>query len=140
MPTLTYRLGQVVGLEGGAVDYNNVPGSIMEFPKLVVLPESGSGFYGQGSGAVDVHIVRAVLFLASSILPEAFAVGVPLIARVRDKIAANLTLGGLVDHCLMATQGNWYEGPDWIKWGDKDLIGIVFRLEVKERSDVNVTA
>jgi len=140
MPTLTTKLGQISGLSGGCSDYFNLPGTILEFPKLIVLPESGSGFYGTGDGAVDVHIVRATLYLAPQFLPEAFAVGVPFIALVQAKLAANLTLGGLVDHCLLATDGNWYEGPGFVRYGDKEFIGIVFRLEVKERTSVTVTA
>jgi hypothetical protein len=139
MPTLTTNLGAITGLAGGCSDYFNLPAGIDEFPKMIVLPESGFGFYGQGQGAVDVHRLKVLLLQPSQLLSEAATVLVPFIALVQAKVAANLTLGNRVDHCLLATEGNWYEGPNWIEWAKKEYLGIVFRLEVKERSNVTVS-
>lgn len=140
LPTLTARLAELPGLDGGAVDYRDLPGSILEFPKLVILPLTGRETWGASLGSVAVHQLQATLYLAPQFLPEAFSVGIPFIARLRNQLAANLKLGGLVDSVGPSAGGDFYDGPGVVRYGDKEYLGIIFRIQVKDHDTLTVSA
>lgn len=140
MPTLKTKLAAVTGVQQVHI-YSDLPGSIMVFPSIVVLPTSGDQDVSAGGPNIAHHSVQATLYVAGQVLPEAYGQAVPFIKLVRNKIAANITLDGLVEHCLpLAPPQDWYSGPGEVRYGDKVHVGIIFRLDVKEAETVTVTA
>lgn len=158
MPTLIAKLGQIEGLAAAGPQphrvrgYADLPAGLAELPTMIVLPLRGEHVYSAGGPAVWVHQLQATLYLSSAVLPEAFARAIPFIARVRDKMAANLTLGGLswgtgsVAHWLPQTDAMFYEGPGRVTYAgadgnEREYLSLIFRMEVKEvETAVTVTA
>lgn len=139
MPALASRLGTVDGVEQ-VHTHLDLPGSLLVFPCVVLLPLEGDCLYSAGGVNISFHQVQATLYVSAQILPEAYALAVPMIARVRDALAGGMTLGGLVAHVLPSAAGRFYQGPGSLRYADKDHLGIVFRLEVKEHETVTVSA
>ena len=132
MPTLVANMEAVAGIEQ-AHQYDNLPGTLHVFPSMIILPEGGDQEYSKGGPNVAYHVVKMALYVANSVLPEAYAVAVPFIELVRNKLASDMQLGGNCTHCLPVTApAPFYEGPGAITYGDKEHLGIIFRVIVKE--------
>lgn len=141
MPTLKAKVTEITEiLQVHTMD--ELPATIQVFPSALITVLSGTFEYSVGGPCLDFTTVQVAIYLAGQILPEAYGGAVPLIQKMRDKLAANIKLGGLVDHILPA-EGLSYEGPGSLRYGDKEgLIGIVFRYTVKENvtGDFTVSA
>jgi hypothetical protein len=136
MPTLATQL-TVTGINQ-VHTYLNLPATLSVFPCLILLPQRGSQMFG--GSFVAAHEVQATLYIASQFLPEAYAVAVPFIERIRNALGSHIKLGlSSIDHAQPAP-GNFYEGPGSVKYGDKEHIGIIFRIEVKEHDPFTVAA
>ena len=132
MPTLKANMEGVTGIVR-VYDYSDLPGDIIVFPSLIILPTSGEQQVGVN---IAYHHLQLTLYVAPGILPQAFGKAVPFIKLIRDKLLANITLGGLVDQCLPAPYpGRWYSGPGALKYGDTDKLGIIFYVDVKENPE-----
>lgn len=146
MPTLAEKLAAVTGVQAVYFPHPTdtdagLPGTLHVFPCIVMVPRMGSQVYSAGGPNIMVHRLRVTLYVTQQVLNEAYATATPFIKLVRDKLAANLTLGGLVDHVLPDTaQAMFYEGPGGIRYGEPEHLGIVFYVEVKEHETVTVTA
>lgn len=145
MPTLVAKLAEISGLDGGVRYYADMPGALLEFPILVVTTVNGDETWGASLGAVGLHELQATLFVSTQFLPESHSIAVPFIKRVRDKLAANVTLGGLVDHVGPSPEGKFYSGPGRITYASQDgqdleYAGIIFRLQVKDHDTLTVSA
>lgn len=153
MPTLVTKLGQVTGLAANGSQphrvrgYDDLPGSLAEGLTGIVLPLRAAHTYSAGGPGVWVHELQFTVYTPGLVLPEAYAVLVPLIKLVRDKMAANVMLGGLswsggkISHWLPLTDAPFYEGPGAVGYGGQEYQGIIFRMEVKEvETAVTVTA
>lgn len=150
-PTLATNLATISGIVQ-VHNYDEIPNSIMVFPSMLIIPQTGATSYSIGGPNITVHQVMLALYLTAQLTAEAQSLGVPFIGLVRDNLAANLMLGGLtwsgdvpgggghVDHVLPVNPpDNWYEGPDQFSFFDKLYMGIIFRIEVKEHEAVTVT-
>lgn len=153
MPTLTARLGTITGLAANGAqphrvhDYTDLPGTLLEVPTGIVLPQRATHTYSAGGPAVWIHELIFTIYLPGLVMPEAHAQLVPFIKLVRDKMAANVTLtglswsGGSIAHWLPLTDAPFYEGPGVVTYGGQEQMGIIFRMEVKEvETAVTVTA
>lgn len=123
-----------------------LPAALGVFPCAVVLPVRGSMEYSQGGPAVGIHQGQITVYAASQVIPESYAVALPFIKRVRNALAANVTLGGVVDYVLPAAP-IFYEGPGGVTYGQDEQgrprshLGIVFNVTVKAvETDVTVSA
>ena len=152
------KLGEITGLAAVGSQphrvhtYTDLPGAIVEIPTMLVLPLRATHQYSAGGPAVWVHQLQATLYVSPAVLPESFAVAIPYIKLVRDKMAANVTLtglswsGGRVAHWLPQADANFYEGPGRVVYAgadgnEREYLGIIFRMEVKEvETAVTVTA
>lgn len=152
-PTMITKLGSITGLAASGAQphrvrgYTDLPGSLAEGLTGVLLPLRAAHTYSAGGPAVWVHELQFTIYAPGLVLPEAYAVLVPLIKLVRDKMAANLKLGGLswsggrVEHWLPQTDAPFYEGPGAVGYGGAEYQGIIFRMELKEiETGVTVTA
>jgi di/tricarboxylate transporter len=73
------------------------------------------------------------LYVVNTVAPEAYAVAVPFIEKVRNALAADIQLGANCEHCMPVTApAPFYEGPGGITYGDKEHLGIIFHVIVKE--------
>lgn len=118
-------------------NYNEIPSNVVVFPSILILPEWGTQEVGATN--IAIHNLRVTLFIAGQIIPEAYALAVPFIQLVRNKIASDLTLGGLVQYCLpVQPPGRWYEGPGAKEYAGKTFLAIDFFLAVKERETFTV--
>lgn len=152
MPTLIGKLGQIPGLAQGSQPhrvrgYLDLPGAIDEAPTGIVMPVRATHHYSAGGPAIWVHELQFNIYTPGLVLPEAYKLLVPFIGLVRDKMAANVTLGGLswsggrVAHWLPLTDAAFYEGPAAIGYNGGEYQGIIFHMEVKEvETAVTVTA
>jgi hypothetical protein len=118
--------------------YDDLPGQIVASPTLLWFPESGTQNYGMGSPAVAYHRVRLSLLVSVTLLPEGVGTAVPLIAAVRNVLAQNLQLGGAVTQIIPPTEGNFYEGPAAMEYGDRMFTGINLYYVVKEVEQIAV--
>lgn len=118
--------------------YLDLPATLSVFPCLILLPQRGSQMFG--GSFIAVHEVQVTLYIASQFLPEAYAVAVPFIELIRNALGSRIKLGlSSIDHAQPAP-GNFYEGPGNISYGDKNHLGIVFHLEIKEHDPFTVAA
>ena len=148
MPALAAQLSEIPGLQyvffPDPSDADaGLPGTLQVFPCLVLLPQRGrENNYSAGGPNITVHRVQATLYVAAQVLPEAYAVAIPFIALVRNKLMGKMKLGlSTVHHARTAPPPeNWYEGPGGVRYGDKEHLGIIFTLEVKETETFTVAA
>ena len=139
MPTLKEILAEIEGIEQ-VHTYDELPGSLMAFPCLVIMPESGSQSYGMSAPGIAIHRVKVTLYVASVFMPEAMGKAVPFIELIRDKLAAHMNLEGMVSYCLPVNPPDaFYEGPNGLSYGDKVHTGINFYLVVKEVESFTVS-
>lgn len=120
--------------------YDDLPGQIVASPTLIWFPVSGTQTYGMGSPAIAFHRVQLSLFISVALLPEGVGQAVPLIAAVRNKLAQHIQLGGTVTQMIAEPDGNFYEGPATMMYGDRTYTGVNFYLEVKEVERIEVSA
>ena len=137
MVQLKSVMAEVEGIEQVHI-YDELPGSLMAFPCLVILPLRGEQEYGASAPGVAIHEVQMTLYVASQVLPEANGRAVPFIKKIRDQLAGHAQLNGSVNYILPASP--FYEGPGGIQYGDKTHTGIIFRVRVKETEAINVVA
>lgn len=132
MPTLSTNMQAVAGIEQSH-KYDELPATLHVFPCTIILPIGGDQEYSLGGPAIMHHVVQITLYVASQILPEAYAVAVPFIELIRNALAADIQLGGNCEYCLPVTSpAPFYEGPGAITYGDKEHLGIKFMVTVKE--------
>jgi len=131
MPAVKAKWAEIEGIVQ-VHTYDDLPASIQVVPCAILLLSGGSYDYSAGGPSLAFHELRAIVFVSLQILPEAMAVAVPFIERVRNKMAANWRLGGIVEHIVPAPGGRFYEGPGRVTYGDKEHLGIVFHFEVKQ--------
>ena len=132
MPTLVANMEAVAGIEQ-AHQYDDLPATIHVVPSMIILPVGGDQEYSVGGVDVAYHVVNMTLYVAIQVLPEAYAVAVPFIELVRNALAADIQLGATCEHCLPVTApAPFYEGPGSIEYGDKQHLGIIFHIIVKE--------
>ncbi len=119
--------------------YADIPATILAFPTAIVMPVRGAQSYSAAGPGVAVHQVTVTMYFAGGVLPEAMGKAVPFIGLVRAKLAADVTLSGSVAYCLPPSDGPFYEGPGGLRYGDKEMTGLVFHLVVKEVETITVS-
>jgi hypothetical protein len=132
-------LMQSVSGMGAVRTYVDLPGSLADYPVMIIMPVSGSQRYSPGIG---IHRVEMALYFTNQILPEAYSRAVPFIKLVRDKLASDITLGGLVQYCQPPVPpANFYEGPGAIGYvySQTEHVGIKFFLDVKDLETIAVS-
>ena len=142
MPTLVGNMEAVAGIEQ-AHGWDTVPGTLHVFPSMIILPIGGDQEYSVGGPNVAYHVVNMTLYVVNTVAPEAYSVAIPFIELVRNALAADIQLGANCQHCLPVTApAPFYEGPGSIEYGDKQHLGIIFHIIVKENEsgDYPVTA
>lgn len=137
MPTLKTKVAAISGLVQ-VHSMDELPATLLVFPSAIITVVGGAFDYSTGGPCIDLHEVQITVFLTEQILPEANALALPFIAAMRNKLAANIRLDGLVDHILPA-EGRTYEGPGTLRYGDKEHIGIIFRYVVKDNESGTYT-
>lgn len=136
--TLKTKIGEISGIKQ-VHKYDELPGAIMAFPSAIILPERGSQLFG-GPGTA-IHRVRVTIFFAEQLLPEAYAVAVPYIKLVRNKLAANHKLDGTVQHCQPPDPpADFYVGPGRKEYAGRIYLALDFFIEVKETETFTITA
>lgn len=148
MPNLAERMAAVSGIEAvyfphGTDADAGLPGTLQVFPSIIILPVRGSQIYSAGGPNIAIHRVVMTLYAVKTILNEGYAIAIPFIKLVRNKLAGDLDIGlpNQVDHVLPDTQqGEFYEGPGAIKYGSAEHLGIKFYIEVKEHEAITVAA
>lgn len=132
MPTLVANMEAVVGIEQ-AHGWDTIPGTLIVFPSMIILPIGGDQEYSVGGPNVAYHVVNLTLYVVNTVAPEAYSVAVPFIELVRNALAADIQLGANCEHCMPVTApAPFYEGPGSIEYGDKQHLGIIFHIIVKE--------
>ena len=136
---LTGVLSGISGIEEVRA-YDDLPGQIVVSPTLIWFPVSGPQSYGMGSPAIAFHRVQLSLFISVALLPEGVGRAVPFIAKVRNELAQHIQLGGTVTQMIPDPNGNYYEGPATMMYGDRTYTGVNFYIEVKEVERIAVHA
>ena len=132
MPTLSANMEAIAGIVQSH-KYDELPGTLHVFPSMLIVPVGGDQEYSLGGPNVAYHVVQMTLYVANTVAPEAYATAVPFIELVRNALAADMQLGATCAHCLPVTApAPFYEGPGSIEYGDKQHLGIIFRVIVKE--------
>ena len=132
MPTLVANMEAVAGIEQ-AHGWDTIPGTLHVFPSMIILPIGGDQEYSIGGPNVAYHVVNMTLYVVNTVAPEAYSVAIPFIEKVRNALVADLQLGGNCEICLPVTApAPFYEGPGSIEYGDKQHLGIIFHILIKE--------
>ena len=113
--------------------YDTLPAAIGASPTLIILPLEGEFDYGAGGPNTGHYEIQMTLYVTTQKLPEAYAQLVPFIELVRDKLAGNMSLDNTVEHCLPSANAPFFDGPGGILYAGVQYLGIIFRIEVKER-------
>ena len=119
--------------------YDDLQGSLAGYPVMIIMPVGGSQQYAPGIG---IHRVELTLYLTSQVLPEAYGKATLLIKKVRNKLASDITLGGLVQYVAPPEPpGNFYEGPGSVgyRFSNTEHVGIKFFVNVKDLETINVS-
>ena len=100
-----------------------------EFPLAIVWVEGGTLRGGAGSPAVGVHQVFADVHLMRANLPGDVAVARPFVLKVWTAVAAEVTLSGACEYCLLRS----YRGPGTMRQADgsSTTVGVHFEFDVK---------
>lgn len=145
MPNLKNALGGITGVEQ-VHGYDDLPAVIRVTPCFVVLPLRGTFNYSSGGPNIGVHTLQATLYVSAQVLPESYSLAIPFIGRLVRQMAANVKLGGLIEHWGPTPDFPLYEGPGSVEYGADSqgapikLLGIIFRFEVKEIETYTVSA
>lgn len=138
-PILKQKMSEVEGIVQ-VHNYDELPSTISAWPSLLIIPLEGRQEIGGAN--IALHDVQMSLYISGQILPEGYGLAVPFIKRIRDKLAANHKLEASVQHCQppKLDQGPFYTGPGAIKYNNKEHLGIIFRIEVKETEIFTISA
>jgi hypothetical protein len=138
MGALKNLLTGVPGM-GTVRTYEDLPASLAGYPVMIIMPVSGSQAYAPGIG---IHRVELALYFTNQVMPEAYSRAVPFIKLVRDKLAGDVTLGGLVQYVAPPEPpANFYEGPGALGYiyTQTEHVGIKFFVNVKDLETINVS-
>ncbi len=150
MPTLETKVGEITGLDGGARspyqssnDSTGLPHSLGELPVAIILPTAMQVEYSVAGPFIEVTDVQITIYVVTGILAEAMNSVIPFVQRMRDKLAANISLSSTVNHILpVAAPAKWMEGPGGVEYARKIYTGVIFHYQVKENvsGDFTVSA
>ena len=130
-PVLVSKMEEVDGILK-AHSFEDLPAAISASPTMIVLPIEGQFEYSEGGPFSGQHEVQGTLYVTSQLAAEAYKQVVPFIERVRDKLAANISLDNTVATILPSASAPFYDGPGGILYAKKQYLGIIFRWTVKE--------
>ncbi len=149
-PVLKFNLLKIDGIRQ-VHNPDELPNVIMANPSLLIIPQSQAAMWSVAGPNITVHQILLALFTTAQINAESHGRLNHFVPLVRNRLAANIMLGGLVwggdvagggghiDHVLPVNPpDNWAEGPDAFTYFDKLYLGIMFRIEVKEHEAVTV--
>ncbi len=119
--------------------FEDLPAAISASPTMIVLPVEGTFEYSEGGPQRGQHEIQATLYVTTQLAPEGYKQVVPFIERVRDKLAANMSLDNTVVTVLPSASAPFYDGPGGILYAKKQYLGIIFRWTVKENEDNKYT-
>ena len=137
MGALKNLMASVPGM-GTVRTYEDLPASLAGYPVMIIIPVGGSQRYAPG---IAIHRVELALYFTNQVLPEAYGRAVPFIKLVRDKLAGDSTLGGLVQYVAPPEPpANFYEGPGAIGYlySNTEHVGIKFFVNVKDLETIDV--
>lgn len=136
IPIITKKLKEISEIEA-VRDYRDTPGTIEEYPMVIVATENGTIAYSPGGPKIEHTRVNITLYLSSAIIPEGLKLAHQIKRKIRDKLAANMKLDNTVDEFGPVEEDIWFEGPGKMQdYAGKIHLGISFHYRVKE----NVTA
>jgi hypothetical protein len=145
MPTLATTLATLSGLDGGVRYYADMPGVLLEFPIGLLTTVDGVVGPGASVGTIDVTQLQFTIFATQQFIPECHSLLIPFVARVRNLLAANTTLGGLVQRVGPSSEDKFWSGPGRVAYthaagNEQEYGAIIFRLEVKHQTAITVSA
>jgi hypothetical protein len=130
MPTLKEKLEEIPDLN--VLQYDELPAKLGDFPCMLLLPMYGRFEYSDGGPQNAHHEIQLNLYVTEQIIGEGFATAIPYIELVRNKLAANMNLGGKVVTILPSQDAPTYDGPGGVLYAGSQHLGIIFRYHVKE--------
>lgn len=145
VPTLAMRLAEIDGLDGGVrvtprqdQSAEGLPLKMGEFPIILIVPSGGLELnYASGAILSDHTMITMSLYTAQGFLPEAADLALGFVQKVKDKMAQNHTLGGLLSHIRPLSP--WWEGPAGLEYAGSLYTGINFFYEAKEKNAAMAT-
>lgn len=145
MPRLAAFLAELPGLDGGVRYFANLPGALVELPIGLLTTVDGTVGPGASVGSIDVTQLQFTIFSPSQLLPESHSFLVPYITRLRNKLAGSVTLGGAVQRVGPSSEAKFWTGPGRVPYAradgtEQEFGAMIFRLEVKHRSTITVSA
>lgn len=145
LPKLAAFLAELPGLDGGVRYFANMPGALLEFPIGLLTTIDGTVSPGASVGSIDLTQLQFTIFATSQFIPETHTLLVPFITRLRNKLAGAVTLSGAVARVGPSSEAKFWTGPGRVAYAradgqDQEHGAIIFRLEVKHRSTITVSA
>jgi len=133
MDTIKTNIAAISGLENRTFGYDKPPASI-EGLCAVILFEGGTWEYSLGGPLEGTYDVQIIIYTPAQILGEAMSQAAAFILPVRNKMAGDIQLGGLVKQILPTPDRRTFEGPGQIAYGENKFMGVAFfyRVELNE--------
>jgi hypothetical protein len=125
----------LAALPGVRASTNYPPEAMGQFPFAVAYPASGSFWVMGAAWSQDFHNIIAEVHLSRGLLPITVQTAMPLYEQVRNALALNPTLGGVVDTIHGEEQAVTYRFGR-LEWADEKHIGWQFTIRVKLSSNL----
>lgn len=138
-PKLTTILKGVAGIVK-VHQYDDLPSTIAVSPMIVWMPTDGLSLtYGLSTPNIQIMQIQITLYVTAPLLPTGVGILVPFIDKIPRAIAAKMTLENTVNYIMPRMEGNAWEGPGDINYGEGQFTGVNFYYNVKENLDFEVS-
>jgi len=115
------------------------PAKLTALPSVLLSVTGGNLPTQDGWQGPIQHEVSMLYYFPNITTAEGHAQITPMIERVKDKFAANLTLGDRVDNLMpVAPPARWYEGPGTLVYAGREHVGIIFNYLMKAKSSESI--
>ena len=109
------------------------PEALSDYPCAITYPVSVSSQYSLGGPCIDLWRGKTEFHITENVNKGNLPMLLRYIARIRYAAAANMKLGGLVEHFVLSTEGPSILGPVVLRYGGEEPHqGFIVHWVVKE--------
>lgn len=119
--------------KGAVYSYNEWPSTLFAFPSVLIGTLGGSQDYSEGGPQIAQHNVRIWVFMSKGlVLAETQKMAWPLIERVRDQFAKNMSLNATVNIFLPPPSPAIFYEVGITLYGSDEHGAVIFNYDLKE--------
>ena len=127
--------------KGAVYSYNEWPATLFAFPSVLIGTLGGSQDYSIAGPMIANHNVRIWIFMSKGlVLAETQKMAWPLVERVRDRFAQDLTLNAKVNHFIPPPPPAIFYEVGVTLYGSDEHGAVIFNYDLKETETFLVQA